>query len=70
MVREENDCVGCPTYCMHCGAKNAIHMYCDKCGEDVDNLYELSGQQLCLDCVTETLPHITYDNASDYIEEG
>ena len=36
MIRYENECVGCPMGCINCGRKHVPHIYCDKCGEEID----------------------------------
>ena len=52
MVKYENECVGCPPElgCLGsaCPNRNVPHLYCDKCGEEVDEFYE---DELCIDCV-------------------
>lgn len=60
MIREENDCVGCE-HCRFCGARNAKHFYCDKCGEDVEELYDYEGQELCEVCLLEEVPKVEVD---------
>ena len=57
MIKYENDCVGCPTYCIHCGRKHAPHFYCDECEEE-DELYEFEDRQLCADCVLASLSKV------------
>ena len=52
MRKTENDCVGCPTYCADCGARNALHFYCDVCGDET-KLYYFDGEELCSDCLLE-----------------
>lgn len=52
MTRIEDDCVGCPTYCAHCGADRMPHYYCDKCGEEA-TLRRYDGKELCEDCLLE-----------------
>lgn len=53
--RYENDCVGCDTYCINCGRKEAPHWYCDECGEEFEpsELYDYYGDMLCKDCLAE-----------------
>ena len=55
MVKCENECVGCPKEmgCLgnSCRYKNVKHFYCDKCGEDVEELYKVDGEELCEDCL-------------------
>lgn len=50
MMRIEDDCVGCPDYCINCGAKHAVHYRCDRCGDD-DKLYYFNDEELCKYCL-------------------
>jgi hypothetical protein len=68
MIRRENDCVGCE-HCLNCGKKDAIHLYCDKCGENVDELYITDEGQVCFDCLIEMFTCIDETNAEQYEEE-
>ncbi len=52
MRRYENDCVGCPQGCINCGRKSVLHLYCDRCEEEVETLYTIDGnEELCEDCL-------------------
>lgn len=56
MVMMENECCGCATEnypCLGsaCPNRNVPHLYCDKCEEDVEELYETENGQLCAECV-------------------
>lgn len=56
MIRTENDCCGCavPAYpCLgdSCPLRHQKHYYCDSCGDEVDKLYRLDGEELCESCV-------------------
>ena len=59
MIREENDCVGCPdgVPCIgsNCSMRNVPHMYCDYCGEEIDPDYAIedNGCDYCYDCAEE-----------------
>lgn len=57
MITYECECVGCPTElgCMGnaCPNRNVKHLYCDKCGDDVEKLYKYDGQEICEDCLLE-----------------
>lgn len=54
MVRYENDCVGCPQGCIHCGRKHMPHCYCDECGCEIDYRSERwdadSDYHVCEEC--------------------
>ena len=55
MQRIENDCVDCGLPCIaSCPYKNAVHYYCDHCGEE-EELYEYEGEELCIECIAESL---------------
>lgn len=63
LVKYENECCGCavPAYpCMGsaCPNRRVPHLYCDKCGEEVDKLYEYDSQQLCIDCIEASLKEV------------
>lgn len=63
MVKYENECCGCATEsypCMGsaCPNRNVPHFYCDKCGEDVEELLHYNGEQWCLDCIYESLEKV------------
>ena len=54
MIKYENECVDCGMPCFSsCRYKNVMRMYCDRCGEEVDELNETHGEQLCNDCMEE-----------------
>lgn len=54
IVEYDNLCVGCET-CRHCGRDKDYPVYalvCDDCGDDdVEELYEYNGQELCKGCL-------------------
>ena len=64
MIKYENECCGCATEsypCMgsSCPNRNVPHFYCDKCGEDVEELYKVDGEELCEDCLKDSFEKIT-----------
>lgn len=66
MIRIENDCVGCPDYCHHCGLKNTPHYYCDRCDCEDEYLYRSdNGEEVCADCLEEEY----LEGLEDYKEE-
>ena len=63
MITYENDCCGCatPAYpCMGdaCPNRNVPHLYCDKCEEEVDDLYEWDDEQVCIECIVKSLKKV------------
>lgn len=71
----ENDCVGCPQGCIHCGRKNGYYvlddLVCDECKESSDVLYSYDDEQLCLGCLLKEVDveEINDDNFADYMPE-
>lgn len=55
MIKYENDCVDCGLPCRgsSCPYRHVKHYYCDKCGEDVEELYDYDNQELCEECAIE-----------------
>ena len=56
MFRIEDHCCGCavPSYpCAGnaCPNKNVKVYYCDHCGEELDEVYEVDGEDLCEECL-------------------
>lgn len=70
MIKIENECVDCPTEmgCLgdSCSKKNVVHLYCDNCGEDVEKLFDVGGEQICESCLQERFQKIDYDNYGNY----
>lgn len=62
MVKYENECVDCNNLglpCIECGRKNVKHLYCDKCGDDVEELYLYDSDGLCEECLLQAFDKIT-----------
>ena len=65
MIKIENECVGCPPEmgCIgsSCPYIRVPHLYCDKCGADVDELFadETGEFTLCEECLVEVTPRIS-----------
>lgn len=58
MVRIENHCCDCatPGYpCLgrECSLRNVEVHYCDNCGEELDEIYDVDGDELCEECLKE-----------------
>lgn len=55
MIDYEDECVGCPREmgCLgsSCPNRNVPHLYCDDCEEEVEDLYDYAGEQLCEECL-------------------
>ena len=63
MITYENECCGCATEsypCMGsaCPNRNVPHLYCDRCKEEADTLYEYEGEQVCVDCILKSLDKV------------
>lgn len=62
----ESDCVSCGLPCLHesCPHYKVTRYYCDMCGDE-STLYELDGQELCIDCVEKVLPMVEGSDVYD-----
>lgn len=62
MIKRENNCVGCPPELgcrgSSCPYVNEIHLYCDRCGSEVEHLYWVDDEQLCEDCALEEFEEV------------
>lgn len=69
MIRIENDCVDCGMPCLGnvCQYRNVPHIYCDNCGDECDEVYDVGGEQLCEDCLLKAFEKITPENAKEYV---
>lgn len=55
MIKIENHCVDCGLPCLGRACPNReveVH-YCDKCGEEVEESFEVDGEELCEDCLKD-----------------
>ena len=64
MIKYENECCGCATEnypCLgsSCPNRNVKHLYCDECKNDVELLYNYGSEELCEDCLKNSLERIT-----------
>ena len=58
MVRLENHCCNCATPGYPCRGSlcplvNVEVHYCDKCGDELDDIYEVEDEELCEYCLKE-----------------
>jgi len=58
MIIYEDRCVGCasdayPCQGSSCGNRNVPVLVCDKCENEVDELYWHEGDQLCIECIKD-----------------
>ena len=58
MVRYEDHCCDCATGSYHClgslcSLRNVEVHYCDHCGEELDEIYDVDGEELCEECLKE-----------------
>lgn len=63
MVTYQNHCLDCksmglPCYGNSCVNRHVPHFYCDKCKQEVDDLYDYDDKQICLDCIVKQLKKI------------
>lgn len=62
----EDECCGCavPAYpCMGsaCPNRNVLHLICDKCKEDVEELYDTENGELCEECTLKQFKKVVID---------
>lgn len=63
MVRYEDHCCGCATDGYPCLGRAcsrshvAVH-YCDRCGDELDTIYDVEGEELCEECLKEMFRRI------------
>lgn len=59
MLKFESNCSGCydsDSYCIGiCPHKKVLRLYCDKCNDEVEELYDVDYLQLCESCTLKTL---------------
>ena len=58
MIKIENECCNCATAaypCLgeSCEKRHSKHLFCNRCGEEVDKLFIVDGEQVCLECLPE-----------------
>lgn len=55
MLKIENHCVDCGIHCLGdiCPNRRVEVHYCDKCGCELEEIYEVEGEELCEDCLKE-----------------
>lgn len=64
MVKYEDECCDCdvPSYpCIgnSCPNRHVKHLYCDECYDEVYELYDFEGIQLCEKCLLKKFEKIT-----------
>lgn len=58
MTRIENHCCDCATPGYPCRGSACpltrveVH-YCDKCGDELDDVYDIDGEELCEECLKD-----------------
>ena len=58
MIQYLNECCDCaaPGYpCQgdSCPRRHVPHLFCDHCGQEVNELFHVDGEQVCEDCAQE-----------------
>lgn len=53
MVRHESGCFDCGLPCLGvaCPAYRVVVLECDRCHDEVEELFEVDGEDLCEDCL-------------------
>ena len=58
MEKTVNECVGCkdlgkPCLGSSCPNREVTRYYCDRCGDEITDIYDVDGEELCEDCLKE-----------------
>lgn len=55
MIVYENDCCSCavPGYPCTGKHKHVPHLHCDRCDADVEEVYDVDGEDICEECLLE-----------------
>lgn len=65
MIKYENECVGCHSElgCLgrSCPYINVPHLFCDRCENEVEELKEYSGEQVCIDCLLKEFTSVVVE---------
>lgn len=53
MIDYQNECVDCGKPCRghRCKYYSVPHLICDRCGDEVDRLWDVDGEDICLSCL-------------------
>ena len=66
MIEYENECIGCPPEigCIGstCPFTRVPHYYCDNCKEEVDELFDVDGEELCEECLKARFRKVGIDD--------
>lgn len=57
MIKYENQCVDCGLPCLgrSCPNRNVAVYYCDTCGDECGECYEIDSEDYCEDCARQYL---------------
>ena len=58
MIKYENQCIGCTSMGLPCMGSTCpnlnVPIYsCNKCDEEIDEIYEVDGEELCEECLKD-----------------
>ena len=58
MEKTFDECVGCrdlgkPCQGPSCPNRNVTRFFCDRCGEEITDIYDFEGEEICEDCLKE-----------------
>lgn len=67
---KDNNCVGCPQGCIHCGRGDFQYYECDQCGDTSfdTKIYTHNGGYFCWKCLLKN-DEVLEDFINDYGEE-
>ena len=69
MRETKNECVGCTSLGLHCVPDcpytHVTRLYCDKCGEETNELFAWQDDELCEDCLNKVVRAEGCDECGD-----
>lgn len=66
MIRIEKECCDCGLPCKYnaCPHYEVVRMFCDKCGDETEELYEYGTEELCKYCLLKAVPKIDIETVT------
>lgn len=68
----DNDCVGCPQGCIHCGRgdyRYPVAIECDICLQDCEEVYQTEDENVCKDCLSVLFKKVTVEEIEENMDE-
>ena len=72
MREYENQCVGCDPYCINCGRKKTLMIYCDSCEDLIENFETAktyNNKDYCSSCADKVLAELIKSELNLNVDE-